>query len=61
MKIKIQFKDPDGVWDSLQEAKFDPNELPSDVENVVRKFIEFKECVMIELDTETMTARVCEA
>lgn len=58
MKIQIQFKDPDGVWDSLEGEGFDPNELPSDVEHVVNKYIEWKEYVMIELDTETGEARV---
>lgn len=60
MKIKITVKDPDGVWDSLKDSKLDPNELPSEVENVVRKYIEFKEYITVELDTETGEARVCE-
>jgi hypothetical protein len=61
MKFKITFKDPDGVWDSLQDAKLDLNDLPPEVQSVFDKFIDCSEYVTVEFDTETKTARVCEA
>jgi hypothetical protein len=59
-KIRITFKSPDGVSDSLEDAGYDQNDLPEDVENVVEKFIKWSEYVTIELDPETGTAVVIE-
>lgn len=58
MKLRITFKDPDGVWQSLEDAKLDPNNLPKDVQETIGKFIEFKEYVTIEFDTDTKDAIV---
>ena len=58
MKLRIMFKDPDGVYDSLEEAGLDPNELPEDVEKVVKKFIEFSEYIYIDFDIANGTAEV---
>ncbi len=58
MKLKLQFKDPDGVWDSLNDCFADPNELPEDVEKALKRYIEFGEYVTIEIDTLTGEARV---
>ena len=58
MKLQITFKDPDGVRESLEGAKLDPNKLPKDVEEIVRKFIEYNEYVTIEFDTDTKEAIV---
>lgn len=58
MKFHITFKDPDGVYDSLSDAGIDINEMDTEVEWVVDKFLDYKEYVTIELDTETQTARV---
>lgn len=57
-KIQITLKDPDGVWDSVTTYGYDMNELPDDVDAVFSKFVEWKEYVTIELDTETGEARV---
>lgn len=58
MKFRITFKDPDGVWEGLQDANLDPNCLPGEVQEVVDKFLEFDEYITIEFDTEDVTARV---
>jgi hypothetical protein len=60
MIITLTFKSPDGVWDSLEDAGLDPNELPDDVDRVLTRFVEYREYVRIELDTEAGTARVLE-
>jgi hypothetical protein len=57
-KIQITLKDPDGVWDNVTSYGYDMNELPDDVDSVFSKFVEWKEYVTIELDTETGEARV---
>ena len=53
MRIQITFKSPDGVDQSLINAGYDPHDLPEDVESVVDDFIQWREYVIIELDTET--------
>lgn len=58
MKFKMTFKDPDGVWDSLKDAGYDPNDLPTDVDNLVGKYIEFSEYLTIEFDIENESVRV---
>lgn len=58
MKLRIMFKDPDGVYDSLEEAGLDPNDLPDDVKRVVEKFIEFSEYIYIDFDIANGTAEV---
>ena len=57
-KIRITFKSPDGVSDSLEDAGYDQNDLPFEVEAVVDAFIQYSEYVTIELDPENGTARV---
>lgn len=74
MKIRLYLKDPDGMSNSVQEAIRDEvegiglnsqNEVDSVMElreeevwESLEKWIEFKEYVMIEIDTDAMTARV---
>lgn len=58
MKLRITFKDPDGVYDSLEDAGLDPNELPEDVEKVVKRFIDYGEYVYIDIDIANGTAEV---
>ena len=55
MKIIINLKDPDGVYDSLIEAGINPNKLGG---LAIDKFITYLEYVSIEIDTETQTAKV---
>ncbi len=58
-KLRIVLKDPDGVWDSVQDAGIDPNEIEeSEFRDVFERFVEFKEYVVVELDSETGEARV---
>lgn len=57
-KFKILFKDPDGVFDCVEEAGYDLNDLPTDVERVLNKFLDFKEMITIEFDIEKGMARV---
>lgn len=52
-KIRITMKDPDGVYDSMDDAGYDLDDLPSVVDGIVKKYFEFKEVVTIELDLET--------
>jgi hypothetical protein len=74
MKIKIQLKDPDGVYDSIKEAARksvrEIKELTEEEQSALeekrhqdlaskcRKWIEYGEYVTIEIDTETGEAIV---
>lgn len=58
MKITISMKNPDCVWDALEEAGIDPNDRPAKVDRVMRKFVEFDEYITVELDTDKCTAVV---
>lgn len=58
MKFRITFKDPDGVYDSLDDAGINMNEMPEDVEYMINKFLWCREYVTIEFDTDEETARV---
>lgn len=61
MKLIITVKDPDGVNDCLKDAGVfnDDYEIKdSNVEDAVDKFIEFKEYITIEIDTDTGEATV---
>lgn len=76
MKITITLKDPDGVYDCVQDAiKEEIANIPSlsederealletrteEVFDKLRKWIEYKEYVMVEFDTEANTATVKE-
>ena len=57
-KFRITLKDPDGVWQSIESAGYDNNDLPFEVESVVDDFVQWREYVTIELDTETGEATV---
>jgi len=65
MKIKLQFKDPDAIFEILN-AK---HPLPDDEDDITprmekqrddfsREYFEYGDYGMIEIDTDTMTARV---
>ena len=74
MKIKMQLKDPDGVYESIREAAekqvsemtgLRESEKESIIENrheeiseQLEKWIEWGEYITIEFDTETATATV---
>lgn len=75
MKLKIQLKDPDGVYNSIQRAAEHSTENTTglhedEVENLIEsrrvgiedycsRWIKYSECVTIEIDTEAGTAVVC--
>lgn len=77
MIVQIQIKDPDGVYESIKDAvekslkKID--EIDDDereqlketrtekLQTQLGKWIEHGECLTIEFDTDTMTAKVLEA
>jgi hypothetical protein len=58
MKFTITMKDPDGVYDSMKDAGYDLDDLPPEIDDVIKKFFEFKEVVTIEFDIETGEATV---
>jgi len=76
MKIKITVKDPDGVYCSVKDAVEESLEdligmSDEEIEGLVEsrqeeqtdklsKWIKYQEYIVIEFDTETMTARVIE-
>jgi hypothetical protein len=74
MKIKITFKDPNGVSDSIERAAIESveeisgisaderedlkNTRREEIEDSIKAFVEYSEYVTIEIDTETNTATV---
>lgn len=75
MKLKITFKDPDGVYECVRDAvqetlpeglsEEEADELlesrTENAEDALRKWIEWKEYLSVEFDTETGTATVLPA
>lgn len=62
MKIKLFLKDPDGVYDSINEFMKDHPELDQDeVESKISKFVKWGEYVTVEIDLDNLTAEVSEA
>jgi hypothetical protein len=74
MKIKITMKDPDTMYDTVQEAvtqEVKAMGLPEDEEESLielrtekeikkmGKWFEYEEYLAVEFDTEAMTATVC--
>ena len=76
MKIRITLKDPDGFWDAVTDAvesevseitgisEDEKEELTEsrrdDAFDLLSKWVEYKEYVIIEFDTESQTATVIE-
>ncbi len=76
MKIKIQMKDPDGVYDAVTDAIKDTlrsiqgisdderekleESRREEANEAIFKWIDYGEYVTIEIDTDNMTATVCE-
>ena len=59
MKLVINLKDPDGVYDSLEEAGIKVNSIEDhEAKDAIRKFIGYLEYVSIEIDTIESTAKV---
>ncbi len=76
MKFKIQMKDPDGVYDSVTDAAVasaaavngitdDEREAleetrREEIDEAIGKWFEYSEYLTVEIDTDAMTATVCE-
>lgn len=76
MTFKIQMKDPDGVYESVRDAAqsslgeakgLTETELEKlcesrrdELDTLIRKWFQYGEYVTVEIDTEAMTATVCE-
>lgn len=58
MKFTITMKDPDGVYDSMKDAGYDLDDLPSEVDAIVKKYFQFKEVITLELDISAGNIRV---
>jgi hypothetical protein len=68
MKLRLTFKDPDGVYDSLKEEAIrlldeeqsaqTVQDKINDLYDVVEDYITFGEYVTIEIDTDAGTATV---
>ncbi len=65
MKVSFTFKGPDSVWDGLSHAGLliddDANLVPEEsdeVREIINKYIQYDEYVVIELDFDTGEARV---
>jgi len=76
MKIKLQFKDPDGVYGSVEDAVkksladlgLDEDEMEPLIERrrekvneKIRRWVKYGEYLTVEIDLEAGTAVVCEA
>lgn len=68
-KIQITLKDPDGVYESLKDFAMDEDDETirgrlqdrvSELEDEVRRWVEYGEYVRIEIDLDEGTARVVE-
>ena len=74
MKFKVTFKNQDGFWDSVEDAVeeslsgntfFSEKEAAATydarrdiIQDVIRKYVAFEECITIEFDTTAVTATV---
>lgn len=59
MKVRVNLKDPDGVYLSIVEAGlYTELKLGGPHMDVIKNFIKYDEYVSIEIDTETGEARV---
>ena len=75
MKFKVYLKDPDGFYDSVEEAckeSLRSSNLPEDEQKLllesriekawkqIDRWVEYKEYVVLEFDTDAVTATVVE-
>ena len=58
MKVRFRFKSPDVIWDSLEDAGIQTDDLDPKVRLAIEKYVEFMEYVTIEIDLNTVEARV---
>lgn len=57
MKIRIQFKTPDATHYALEDV---PEEMKSEAEDLINRFVRYDEYLTVEFDTEANTAIVVE-
>jgi len=55
VKVRVTFKSPDAVFESLRDVDEDKR---AEVEAVASKFIEYEEYITVEIDTEAGTCVV---
>ena len=76
MKINVTLKDPDGVYNSIEEAAKDAvNKMEGlseeegqalieirteSIKNKLKRWIKYEEYIRIEFDTDLMTAKILE-
>jgi len=75
MKFKITLKDPDGFYDAITDAiedslpetgiNEDERELLTEsrrdeTNDAISKWVQYNEYITVEIDTDSMTATVCE-
>lgn len=65
MKVKIQFKDPDAIFDIINAKHPYPDDedditprMEKDRENFSKEYFEFGDYGVIEIDTDTLAARL---
>jgi len=59
MKIRIDLKDPDGVYESISEyVQKNPKASHEDVEGELSPWIDYGEYLSVEIDTETGETKV---
>ena len=59
MKIRLHFKTPDVVDYALDDQFPDKNsEQRTEAEEIISKFVKYGECLSVEVDTKTGTAKV---
>ena len=56
MKIRLDFKTPDVLEYALEDVSDD--NLKEDIKDICKQWIEYSECISIEIDTDKETARV---
>ena len=58
MKFCITMKDPDGVYDSLQEAATEHGVERSELEDIIKLWFQYSEYLTVEIDTDAGTCTV---
>ena len=61
MLIKLDLKDPDGIWESLKAQGLDLSDLEPNIDNAFNKWVTYGEYVSIIIDTDTGKATVEES
>lgn len=64
MIITLNFKTPDVIDAALEDYDFDPEDetaiTPDQVREILSRWVEYGECVTIQIDIDALTAKVLE-